>query len=83
MVLSTWMLAVFAAFVAVRMTTQLVERWSHPQVQMFLGGGAIRKVTQPHPSTALIAGTIAIDVAFLLVLWLALSVTIRVRRGDT
>ena len=83
MLASTWLLVVFAAFVAIRQTTQLVERWSHPQVQIFLGGGAIHKVTQPHPTTTFIAVTVALDVAFLLLLWLALSVTVRVRRGDT
>ena len=83
MLASTWLLVAFAAFVAVRMTTELVHRWSQPPVQMFLSRETIRKVTQAHPSTAFIAGTVAIDVAFLLVLWLALAVTMRVRRGDT
>ena len=82
MVASTWLLAVFGAFVAIRQTTQLVQRWSQPHVQIFLGGGAIRKVTQPHPSTAFLVGTIVIDIAFLFVLWLAVSVTRRVRSGE-
>jgi hypothetical protein len=82
MVASTWLLALFGAFAAIRYTTQLVERWSQPQVRISVAGGAIRKVTQPHPSTAFLIGTIAVDLAALFVLWLAVSVTQRVRSGE-
>lgn len=82
MLISLWMLVAFGAFVAIRTTTRLVENWSRPQVEVLFSGGTIRKITHPHPSTTFIVATIALDLAFLFVLWLALSVTREVRRGE-